>query len=196
VIVAGLAAGGFVFWPRATKAPAAAPAIADLAATAPAARAVILQTIPGAGYVQHPSTAPAAFTLAGAAVDDGAQDATAALTAAGYRNGVRQQWSNTTHAGFVSLTVFQFRSRAGATSYRQRMIAAATSKPIPPPKFPVTGVTGAVGLGPTSANRTAEVIFSRGPYLVKVLVDNGITPGAVNEATMVAVSQYTALPPQ
>ncbi len=198
VILGGLAAGGLVVWQRINKSPATAPVIVPSAASAPAARTLILQAIPGTGYIlQHPGTPPAPITLATAAVEDGTTDATAVLTKDGYRNGSRQIWSNTTHAGFVSLTVLQFRTAPGAIAYSQRLIAAATGKPVAPPRFPVAGVAGAVGLGPTSVNRTAQVIFTRGPYLVKVVVDNGNSvPGGADQATVVAANQYRALPSQ
>jgi hypothetical protein len=187
VLVAVLAAGGVGYWMRTHK--------TDKTASA----AVIVKDIPGDGYGlggADGATGPTSLAQAAqASRDAGIPNPVIALAQAGYVNGYRELWTNTNDNRQITLVVYRFRSTAGATGYRQRLVNAARAKvDSSAPGFPVPEISGAVGLGgATSGTPQAQLIFSRGVYLVSIVATNGTAAGVVREATLVAVVQYTSL---
>jgi hypothetical protein len=197
VIVALLGAGAAVYWRQSHDKKSAAPAAAT---TAQPGRDLvgerIVKVVP-AGYVLQADsvgdTGPS--DLAKAVRDDGAPDAQAALTAAGFLHGYQRLWMNATTQQSLIVFVYHFRAPAGATAYMTRGVASdkATTKPTPT-TFTVTGIPGAVGLaGTQDTDHVAEIIFTRGAYTVGIVATGPTATTLAPTAQQIAAAQYALL---
>ncbi|MDQ1394191.1 MAG: hypothetical protein QOF30_3168, partial [Acidimicrobiaceae bacterium] len=196
VVVALVAAGGAFFWKQTHKAKSTT-TVPTAATNRDPLLTLLVKAVPS-GFIQQPDpvgdTGPS--DLAKATRDDGAPDAQAALTVAGFLHGYQRLWSTADNSQNLVVFLYHFRTAAGATSYAQRSVAAAkaTAKPAPT-SFPVAGIPGAVGLsGIDGGTHTAAAVFTRGVYAVQVVAGGPTAGPVVQLAQQVAPTQYALLP--
>jgi hypothetical protein len=170
---------------------------------------LILHDVPGGYKLQPDSLADTGPTnLAKAALDDVSCnvgcDAQHELTSAGFVNGYQRQWTSIDASGstvdqdFVYL--YQFDTPAGAQQYarhwQETLLVSGQGAPVV--GFTPAFIPGAVGLRVTDTNRTGGstgvVIFAKGLYAVRAVVNGGPNVDQSGPATDLAAQQYQRLP--
>lgn len=198
VVVLGMVgAGAALYWRQSQKAassstppPAAQPA-RDLVGEK------VVKSVP-TEFALQPDTAgdTGPSDLAKAVADDGAPDAQAVLTDAGFLHGYQRLWATTDKSQILAVFVYHFRTAAGATAYATRAVAMDKAEAKPAAKtFAVTGITGATGLtGDVDGLHASEAIFTRGTYLVGVMVQGTVAASLPPIVQQVATAQFALLP--
>ena len=127
--------------------------------------------------------------------DDGADDARAVLTRNGFVRGYQRYWTKSDDEEVVAF-LYQFKDNAGAAAYGKRMTEdlAEPQEGITMTPFTVSGIDGATGMtGHGEAFSGSVVAFTKGPYLVQLMV-NGVSPaGQADFVKRLAVDQYARL---
>ncbi|MDQ1418185.1 MAG: hypothetical protein QOJ52_147 [Acidimicrobiaceae bacterium] len=195
VVVALLGAGGTYFWKQTHK-PKSTPTVPAAVASRDPLLRLLVTAVP-AGYTVQPDsvgdTGPSDLTKA--AHDDGAPDAQAILTATGFLHGYQRMWATADQSQKLVVFIYHFRSAAGATSYVQRMVAAAKATKPAPTSFPVPGIPGALGLtGIDGGTHTAAAVFTQGVYAVQVDTGGPAAGPVVQVAQHIASAQFALLP--
>jgi hypothetical protein len=127
--------------------------------------------------------------------DDGEDDARAVLTRAGFVRGYQRLWMKSNDEQVVAF-LYQFNDHAGAVDYGNRgtdaMDTGEGGFTLTP--FDVPGIEGAVGMTAQDAEfASSAVIFTKGPYLVQMMV-NGPTPAGLSDlAKTLATDQFARL---
>ena len=197
VIVALLAGAGAVAWKQTHPTGTTANATTGALVTDPLA-ARLVKAVP-AGYVQPADTVghtgPADLTKA--VQNDGAPDAHDVLVQAGFLHGYQRLWITADKQRQILVTLYHFRTAAGATAYSQRLAAAASANVKPAPtSLAVAGIPGAVGLSAADGTtQSAEAVFTRGIYSVTVVAHGPVAPAVQSVVQQVAAAQYALLPP-
>jgi hypothetical protein len=167
---------------------------------------LILSNVPGGYKLQDDDLADTGPTnLNKAALDDvsctSGCDAKQELTSAGFVNGYQRQWSHVDDAGttvdqdFVYL--YEFKTPAGATQYAQHWqeTLLSTGQGAQLESFTPAIVPGAVGLRVADKlGSTGVVIFAKGPYAVRAVVNGGPNVDQSGPASDLASQQYQQLP--
>jgi hypothetical protein len=198
--------------PKTTRAPTTtAPASTTRPKSVPpdALENLILSDVPGGYKLQDPELADTGPTnLTKAALDDvactGTCEARQELTSAGFVEGYQRQWSHVDDAGttvdqdFVYL--YEFESPAGAQQYAQhwRETLLTSSGGAQLQAFTPASIPGAAGLQVTDTKKfggsTGVVIFAKGPYAVRAVVNGGPNVDQSGPTTELASLQYQNLP--
>lgn len=154
--------------------------------------ALLLVSVP-AGYLQQPDTVgdTGPSDLAKAVRDDGSPDAQAVLTQDGFVHGYQRLWQTADQRQIV-IFIYQFRTAAGASAYQQRTVTKARSDPQNPASpFAVSGIPGEAGLSATSGGTsTAVALFTKGAYLVQLVVNGAAQPGNQDLVQQLALTEY------
>jgi hypothetical protein len=197
VIVALLAGAGALAWKQ-THPTGTTPAATTGTSVTDLLGARLVTAVP-AGYVQQADaighTGPSDLTKA--AHDDGAPDAHDVLVQAGFLHGYQRLWITADKQWQLLVTLYHFRTAAGASAYSQRVAAAASANVKPAPaSFAVAGIPGAVGLSAADGTtQSAEAVFTRGIYSVAVVAHGPDAPVVQSVVQQVAAAQYALLPP-
>jgi hypothetical protein len=128
-----------------------------------------------------------------AATDDGAPDATQALTAAGYSDGYLRNWSDSSSTRTLYIYLFAFGSAPGAQKWQQHLVQEVNTAAAHGGTLTVSGIPGAAGYTSTLAGQPLLTIaFARGRYVAEV----SATGSGVNAdlATSVAMQEFGLLP--
>lgn len=196
-MVALLAGAGAVAWKQAHATGTTPNATTGAVVTDPLA-ARLVKAVP-AGYVRQTDavgrTGPSDLTKA--VQDDGAPDAHDVLVQAGFLHGYQRLWITADKQGQILVTLYHFRTAAGAEAYSQRVAAAASANVKPAPtSLAVAGIPGAVGLSAADGTtQSAEAVFTRGPYSVTVVAHGPAAPAVQSVVEQVAAAQFALLPP-
>jgi hypothetical protein len=162
----------------------------------------------GTGYILQPDeiaeTGPTNITKA--ANDEIDPKARKVLQVTGFVDGFQRQWKNIDDAGNNNndfLFLYEFETPDGAQFYAQNWRQSLVNTPhagVPLTSFSPSEIPGAMGLSSTTkSGSTGIVIFSKGNYAVKALVNSvnlNRTPSGDQSgaATALAVLQYNRIP--
>jgi hypothetical protein len=167
---------------------------------------LILRDVPGGYKLQDEELADTGPTnLTKAALDDvsctGTCDAKRELTSAGFVDGYQRQWSHVDTAGLTVdqdfVYLYEFKTPTGAQQYAQHWQETLLStgggaqlQAFTPPFIP-----GAVGLRVADKlGSTGVVIFAKGPYAVRAVVNGGPEVDQSGPASDLGSLQYQNLP--
>ena len=149
-----------------------------------------------AGFIAQPDAiaATGAVDLAGAAIDDGHSDATEVLRADGFLGGYQRLW-RTFDGHRLLVELYRFTSLAGASAWRDRVVAAdsrTVSAGTPVQQAGPPGAPGSVLLTVPGA-AVARVEFVRDRDVVVVGATAAGPAEAVAIAEQVAAAQFARL---
>jgi hypothetical protein len=157
---------------------------------------MLLTGVP-AGYKVQPNdvgdTGPS--DLEKAIRDDGGDDARAVLTANGFVRGYQRYWSKSDEDEIVAF-LYQFKDNAGAAEYGKRTKAdlADLQDGVAVSPFDLPGIEGATGLTAHSDGfSTSMALFSKGPYLVQLVVTGTTPAGQAEMVKGLAADQFARL---
>lgn len=194
--------------PRSTRAPSTTTTRPKKAPPNPLEN-LILHDVPGGYKLQDEDLADTGPTnLTKAALDDvsctSGCDARKELTSAGFVDGYQRQWSHIDEAGLTVdqdfIYLYEFDSPAGAQQYAQHwqetLLTSGGGTQLQ--AFTPASIPGAVGLRVTDTKKrggsTGVVIFSKGPYAVRAVVNGGPNVDQTGPTTALASQQYQNLP--
>jgi hypothetical protein len=200
--------------PKATRAPTTAKS-STTTTTRPkslppdALQNLILSDVPAGYKLQDEELADTGPTnLTKAALEDvgctGSCDARRELTSAGFVDGYERQWTHIDDAGTTVdqdfIYLFEFETADGAQQYAQHwqetLLNTGQSSKLQ--AFTPAGIPGAVGLRVSDTNKfggsTGVVIFAKGPYAVRAVVNGGPNVDQSGPTTSLASQQYQRLP--
>jgi hypothetical protein len=185
--------------PRVTVPPVTVPTTVPSSSLA----ALILDTAPQGFVRQADSVADTGPTDFNKAVqDDVSAEARRSLLVAGFVRGYERQWTGIDSSGdavnqdFVFL--YEFKTPEGAAGYAQhwRLTLLDTNQGVQLLPFTPGFLPGGIGLRvqDQKLGSTGIVIFSKGNYAVKVIVNGGPSVDQSGSADLMAVEQYQRLP--
>ena len=128
--------------------------------------------------------------------DDGAADARAVLTHAGFRRGFQRLWVAQGSDDENILFLYQFRDGVGAREYLARSHTTLTTDPKRPSPVPfdVPGIPGAFGLRvQDSTGSSAFIDFTVSSYVAQAVVNGNPGADQSQAAITLAMVQYTRL---
>ena len=163
---------------------------------------LLITSVPS-GFVQQidavADTGPT--DLAKAALDDLSINARRALLVTGFVRGYQRQWTGLDaeqkkdSQNFIYL--YQFQSAKGATGYAEhwRVTDIQNAGKVTPSTFSPAYMPGSVGLRiQDKTGSTGVVIFSKGVYAVRAIVNGAATTNPAGAVTQLAEAEYVKLP--
>jgi len=139
--------------------------------------------------------------LAKAALDDNSVNARRALLVTGFVQGWQRLWSGVDavqNDGQNFIFLYQFRSALGADGYakhwRDTDLQNAAGG-VTPSNFSPAYMPGSVGFAiQDKTGSTGVVIFSKGVYAVRAIVNGAATTDPTHDVTQLALAEYVKLP--
>jgi hypothetical protein len=190
VAAAVLASCGSQQWeksqPPAPWSPARTPHV-----TTPLASAIPV-SVPS-GFVLQPASSGANghVDLTKAARADGTRDARHVLVRNGFVDGYRRQWLKPGQKDENSVSVYRFKTVAGARAYLSYIRPNLLPHSMNPTRFVVTAVPSAFGARGANTTRASAVIaFTSGVYVMKVVASGGPKSKQTAAATALAQTVY------
>ena len=137
--------------------------------------AAIPASVPS-GFALQPASAAGngRIDLAHAARADGTSDARRTLVRDGFVGGYRRQWVKSGHKDENSVSVYRFKTVAGARAYLWYLLPHLLVSTRKPARFVVRAVPSASGVqGATASRSVAAIAFTSGVYVMRVVASGG-----------------------
>jgi hypothetical protein len=157
---------------------------------------LLLASVPAAYKVQPNDvgdTGPSNFEKA--VSDDGGDDARAVLKKAGFVRGYQRLWQMSDDEDVVAF-LYQFNDHAGAVDYGKRTTddMAKGAEGVTLTSFDVPGIEGEVAMsGHNAEYASSVVVFTKGPYLMQLVVEGPTPAGLPDLAKTLAADQFARL---
>ena len=126
-----------------------------------------------------------------AARADGTGDARRTLMRDGFVAGYRRQWVKSGHKDENSVSVYKFKTAAGARAYLWHLLPRLLASTLKPARFVVRAVPSGSGVqASTPTGSVAVIAFTSGAYVMRVVASGGPHTNQAAVATELAKAVF------